>query len=62
MKAENMVIGGRYNFKHQNDMLVYLGLNWSGNRYWHQFARVNKPSVVWSELQSSDLAMIVESK
>ena len=58
MKTINMVIGENYNFQRQPERLVYLGKNWSGNGYWHQFAKVDKPSVIWSEMKDSDLAMI----
>ena len=53
-----MVVGEKYNFKNQPERLVYLGKNWSGNGYWHQFAKVDEPNIVWSEMQDSDLGMI----
>ena len=53
-----MVVGEKYNFKNQSERLVYLGKNWSGNGYWHQFEKVGEPGVVWSEMQDSDLTMI----
>ncbi len=55
--AENskFVIGGRYNWKGQQERLIYLGHNFSGNGYWHQFAKVESPDVVWSEVLTSDL-------
>ena len=40
---------------------MYLGYNWSGNGYWHQFALVENPTVVWCEVQPSELSMIVET-
>jgi len=42
--------------------LVYLGNNWSGNGYWHQFAKVESHDVVWCEVLGSDLHMIEETK
>ena len=57
-----MIIGGKYNWKHQPERLVYLGRNWSGNGYWHQFAKVQSPEVVWCEVLDSDLCMIEETK
>lgn len=51
-------IGGRYNWKGQPERLIYLGHNFSGNGYWHQFAKVESPDVIWSEILSSDLHMI----
>lgn len=53
-----LVIGGPYNWIGQPERLVYLGKNWSGNGYWHQFAKVENPSVVWCEILDSDLHMI----
>lgn len=56
-----MIIGGKYNWKHQKERLVYLGHNWSGNGYWHQFAKVESPDVVWCEVVTSDLHMLEET-
>ena len=50
--------GNTYRFKHgASPELTYLGYNWSGNGYWHQFAKVGE-SEVWSEIRNSDLHMI----
>ena len=51
-------VGARYNWKRQPERLVYLGLNWSGNGYWHQFEKVGKPGVVWCEVLDSDMHML----
>lgn len=51
-------LGEKYNFKNQPERLVYLGNNFSGNGYWHQFAKVEEPEVVWSEMLVTDLHMI----
>lgn len=56
-----MKIGGNYNWKGQADRLVYLGNNWSGNGYWHQFAKVKEPDVIWCEVLDSELHMIEET-
>lgn len=53
-----MIEGGRYNFKHQKERLIYLGYNWSGNGYWHQFAKVIEPEKVWAEVIDRDLSMM----
>ena len=58
LKGKDLYTGQKYNFKNQQERLVYLGFNFSGNGYWHQFAKVDDPGVVWSELQESDLHMI----
>ena len=56
-----MNIGGRYNWKNQPERLVYLGYNFSGNGYWHQFALVDSPTVVWCEVLDRDLDLIEET-
>lgn len=56
-----MNIGGKYNWKHQSERLIYLGHNFSGNGFWHQFAKVESPDVVWCEVISNDLHMIEET-
>jgi hypothetical protein len=53
-----LVIGEKYNFKHQSERLIYIGKNFSGNGYWHQFAKTEEPDIVWSEMLDSDLHMI----
>ncbi len=53
--------GGKYNWKGQAERLVYLGHNWSGNGYWHQFEKVDKPGTVWCEVQTADLSMFEET-
>ena len=47
--------GGRYNWVNQKERLIYLGHNWSGNGYWHQFALVEEPNKVWCEVQDEQL-------
>lgn len=58
MSKLNLIVGERYNFRNQKERLVYLGKNWSGNGYWHQFEKVGEQGI-WSELLDSDLHMIV---
>ena len=62
LKPSDMKIGGKYNWKSQPDRLIYLGRNWSGNGYWHQFAKVESPGVVWCEVLDSDLPMFEETR
>jgi len=57
-----MKIGGKYNWKYQPDRLIYKGKNFSGNGYWHQFAKVESPGVVWCEVLDSDLHMLEETR
>ncbi len=56
-----MKIGGKYNWKGQPERLKYLGRNWSGNGFWHQFEKVDEPGVVWCEVLDSDLHMLEET-
>lgn len=62
MKAEELEFNKSYNFIGQHEKLSYMGCNYSGNGYWHQFEKISKPGVVWSELQDSDLDMIELTK
>lgn len=57
-----MNIGGKYNWKYQPERLVYLGHNFSGNGFWHQFSKVESPDVVWCEVLTSDLHMLEETQ
>jgi hypothetical protein len=50
-------VGEGYNFKDQPERLIYVGENWSGNGYWHQFEKVGEIGV-WSELQNADLCLL----
>jgi len=61
MSDTELKIGGKYNFKHAAERLVYLGHNWSGNGYWYQFALVSEPNKVWCELLVYDLALLEET-
>lgn len=57
-----MIKGGRYNWKYADTRpLIYLGHNLSGNGYWHQFATVENPEVVWCEVTDRELHMIEET-
>ena len=57
-----LCVGGKYNWINQPERLVYLGNNWSGNGYWHQFAKIESPLIVWCEVLDADLTMIEETK
>lgn len=58
------VVGGRYNWKHQSERLVYLGTKtyFGDRRTWHQFAKIESPDVCWCEVLTSDLSMFEETK
>ena len=55
-------IGGKYNWKNQPERLVYLGCNWSGNGYWHQFEKVEEPGIVWCEVLDNQLESFEETE
>lgn len=61
LTRESMKVSGRYNWINQPERLVYLGRNWSGNGYWHQFEEVGKPGAVWCEVLDKDLHMLEET-
>lgn len=63
MNAPTMTIGGRYNWRHQSERLIYLGtMHYPGDRRrWHQFALVEKPDVCWSEVLDEDLPHFEET-
>jgi len=58
------VIGQFYNWIGQPERLVYMGeARYRGDtRVWHQFAKVETPTVCWSEVLTSDLGMFEETK
>ncbi len=59
-----MKINGRYNWKNQPERLIYLGAKHYHDdlRKWHQFAKVEKPDVVWCEVLDADLSNFEETK
>ena len=59
-----MKFGGRYNWIGQPERLVYIGTkHYSGDRRtWRQFAKVDRPDVVWCEVLDSDLSSFEETK
>ena len=62
MKPCDFITGEKYNWKNQDERLVYLGNNWSGNGFWHQFAKVESSEVVWCEIKSQNLFMIEKTQ
>lgn len=63
LTTASLVIGGRYNWKHQPERLIYRGTrHYPGDRRtWHQFAKVDAPGVCWSEVLDADLSSFEES-
>ena len=57
-----MKIGDRYNWKNQQDRLVYIGMCGHRNGRWHQFEKVDEPGVVWCEVQPQDMYMLELTK
>lgn len=57
MEVKGMVVGMLYKFRSQPEILKYVGKNFSGNGYWHQFEKVGEQGV-WCELLDDDLSMI----
>lgn len=57
MKLE---IGALYRWKHQTDVLVFLGKHYDrpGCRGWHQFAKQQEPEVVWCEVRDEELHLL----
>ena len=51
------VVGSKYKWKGQSDKLVYLGYNFDGG-WWHQFALVSQPDVIWCETTGSELELL----
>lgn len=55
--SELLCVGGKYNFKLQDERLIYLGKVGA----WNQFAETTDPQEVWAEVLDSDLWMIEET-
>ena len=56
--------GGHYNWIGQPERLVYMGTTrYPGDRRtWHRFAKVTAPNVCYSEVLTSELVMLEETK
>jgi len=52
LKPSDLVRGGEYNWRYQNDKLIYLGKKGS----WHQFKKIGDPRPVWCEVLDDDIA------
>jgi hypothetical protein len=58
---DTLRIGGRYNWKNQPERLIYMGLCEPRNGRWHQFAKVDAPTVCWCEVRDDDLSSFEET-
>lgn len=56
----DLKLGKRYNWKKQTDRLIYIGTQIS-NGLWYQFAKIDKPNIVWCEVREDDLHMMEET-
>lgn len=56
-----MKIGGHYNWRNQQDRMVYIGCHWGCDGYWHQFEKVGRPGYIWCEVRDSELPLIEET-
>lgn len=63
MKVEDLTKGKRYNFENQPERLVFMGRKFypGDPRMWLQFAKVESPEKVWSEILQADLDLIEET-
>lgn len=62
MNANELEIGGQYNWVGQPERLIYRGPMRDSSGLWHQFALVEKPWKVWCEVRTSDLERFEVSK
>lgn len=58
MKPDQLIIGGKYNWIHQPERLIYVGVQ----RGWYQFQKIGDPRPVWCEVRAEDLTSFEESK
>ncbi len=56
--SDLLCVGDKCNWINQPERLIYLGNNFSANGYWHQFAKVECPDVIWCEVITSDLKLM----
>jgi hypothetical protein len=63
MTKDQLIVGGRYNWKNQPERLVYLGKHQDHPqcRGWFQFAKIEEPEKVWCEVREEDLASFEET-
>lgn len=56
LTADQLVVGGRYNWKGQPERLIYQGVMRDPTGIWHQFCKVDDPhKTVWCEVRASDI-------
>ena len=58
-----MTIGKTYNWKNQNERMVFMGIGTGASRGWYQFSlKGGDPFKVWCEVLYKDLDSIEETK
>jgi GDP-D-mannose dehydratase len=60
MKME-FKVGGKYNWKNQPEQLIYMGGRQYPDGIWHQFAKVDFPDKIWSEVRTNELSNFEET-
>lgn len=58
---DTIKVGGLYNWKGQEERLKYIGHNWCGDGFWHQFELITAPGKVWCEVQDDNLVAFEET-
>jgi hypothetical protein len=54
---DNLVRGGKYNWKGQPDRLEYIGKAGA----WYQFVKTSNPGKIWCEVLEEDLRLLEET-
>lgn len=62
LTVEALKLGGRYNWKNQEERLVYIGMCEPKDGRWHQFEEVYNPGEVWCQVLDSDLHKLEETE
>jgi hypothetical protein len=57
MEICDLELGKLYKFRADENELKYIGNNWSGNGYWHQFEKDGYDGV-WCELANNEIRLI----
>lgn len=60
MTPDQLRVGGRYNWRGQEERLYYVGPEVYPDGIWHQFAKVGE-ELIWCEVRASDLHYFEES-
>ena len=58
LQSHIMKIGGKYNWKDQQEKLIYAGKCGA----WHEFRKIDDPHEIWCEVLDSDLCRLEETE